>query len=859
MQERIELEKGDSSSAHFHALLYGYEFVTKLVASAFVAAIEDDADRNRYRLEHNLVRANGIGDWVNALNEAFSGPASTYLDSKARNHRADITQKVSEGDWRYQATDLLRKSLNHLSIEPEPQPKRTQLLQWFRDFTTLRNKTRGHGAPSQASIDEIGDHLGQSLNLVIDSLALFSSPWAYIRRNLTNKYRVCPLFPDDSPFAHLKSQRDLNYEDGVYISMDSLRLVRLMHTNQDLADFFVANGGFTDKHYDALSYVSGERQHVPSAHYLHPTDILPGSVTEGKGELDVIGECFTNLPDPQADYVERVVLQNALCEELLTTHHHPIVTLDGRGGIGKTSIVLHVVNTLAKNSECPYGVVLWFSARDIDLVPEGAKLVRPDGVTLDDFAKRYAALLGVCGHCDRSFNARGEFAKALGDASDKPTLFVFDNFETVVSPAEAYAWIDTYIRPPNKVVITTRIRGNFKADMPIHVDGMADTECEELIDITSKKIGIADKIDGAFINTLISESEGHPYVVKVLLGEVARSSSTKKVARVMASRDDILDALFDRTYDAISLTARRVFLTLSGWRSVVPELAVEAVVIRPGNEKLDVHHAIQELISSSLVDEVVVGDGEYFLSVPLPAQVFGQKKLEVSPHRGSIIEDIRLLQQFGAAQKHDVAAGLENRLMILFRNIASVLASGDKSINDFLPVVEYVARKKPKAWLYLADLFEDCMEDPDTYVRNCLMHYLERDGKDDSKAWLRVADLFSKASMLNEEISALVNLSKAKDVLTYAISNAVNRVNGLLRTAPTTLDHEDKRQLIRELADTLDKKRAECNATDLSRLAWLYLSLHEPARAGEIVASGLEKDPDNYHCRNLQERLERYR
>ena len=65
-------------------------------------------------------------------------------------------------------------------------------------------------------------------------------------------------------------------------------------------------------------------------------------------------------------------------------------------------------------------------------------------------------------------------------------LFVFDNFETVVSPAETFAWLDTYIRLPNKVLITTRIRGNFKADFPIHVGGMTDSECETLISTTAQ-------------------------------------------------------------------------------------------------------------------------------------------------------------------------------------------------------------------------------------------------------------------------------------------------------------------------------------------------------------------------------------
>ena len=136
----------------------------------------------------------------------------------------------------------------------------------------------------------------------------------------------------------------------------------------------------------------------------------------------------------------------------------------------------------------------------------------------------------------------------------------------------------------------------------------------------------------------------------------------------MASRDDVLEALFERTYDALTPAGQRVFLKLSGWKSVVPELAVEAVLIRPGKERIDVHEAVRELVESSLVDEFKAATDEYFLAVPLAAQVFGGKKLDSSPYRGSISEDLRLLRQFGAAQKHDVAGGIEKRLNALFTN-----------------------------------------------------------------------------------------------------------------------------------------------------------------------------------------------
>jgi hypothetical protein len=533
--------------------------------------------------------------------------------------------------------------------------------------------------------------------------------------------------------------------------------------------------------------------------------------------------------------------------------------LDGRGGIGKTSTALYVIRALAKSDKCPFSQILWFSARDIDLIPEGAKLVRPAGITIDDFAKQYALLMELPNSKDKNFNAREVFGEALSDSeSEEATLFVFDNFETVVSPGEAFSWIDTYVRLPNKALITTRIRGNFRADFPIHVKGMTDSECRLLIDQTAQRIGVSETINMDYITGLIAEAEGHPYIVKVMLGEIARNPRNRKVTRVMASRDDILEALFERTFDAISPAARRIFMTLSGWRSVVPELAVEAVLIRPcqSDERIDVHEAIVELVNSSLLDEILSSSEEYFLSVPLAAQVFGRNKLQASPYRGSITEDIKLLQQFGAAQKHDIGRGIKTRLDILFRNISKMIKSGEKSLDECLPIVEYVARKMPHAWLYLADLCEELLQDSDKQMRVYLSRYLERDGKNDTRTWTRLAKSFSVAGMVHEEINALVSLSKAKGVETFEISNSVNKINYLIRSSRFVLDRNDRSQLITELADAMAAHIPKCNATDLSRLAWLYLSLQNIEEANRIVGIGLSKEPNNDHCQRLRIRLD---
>jgi len=53
--ERAERAKFDSDYTYFFALLFAAEAIAKTMVLGMVASIADDKDRNRYRLEHQLV------------------------------------------------------------------------------------------------------------------------------------------------------------------------------------------------------------------------------------------------------------------------------------------------------------------------------------------------------------------------------------------------------------------------------------------------------------------------------------------------------------------------------------------------------------------------------------------------------------------------------------------------------------------------------------------------------------------------------------------------------------------------------------------------------------------------------------
>ena len=79
-----------------------------------------------------------------------------------------------------------------------------------------------------------------------------------------------------------------------------------------------------------------------------------------------------NLPERRRAHVHRPELEASLQKYLLDDKHR-IVSLDGRGGVGKTYLATEVCQRIASNPAAAtrFDFILWMSARDIDLTSTG--------------------------------------------------------------------------------------------------------------------------------------------------------------------------------------------------------------------------------------------------------------------------------------------------------------------------------------------------------------------------------------------------------------------------------------------------------------------------------------------------------
>ena len=854
MDARVDLDKEDSDSAYFDALIRYASLASELAVLVVINGLINDKDRLRYKYLYDAIRVDSPGGWQGIIDSILTGPAGQFLHPGIQAMTRDLSERVSSG-WQTEAVRSMAQVLSTAENEPLFEQKKASGRDWIRLVSELRNKQLSHGFPTPAIRKLVVGELERSVRLFLENLGFFNRlECAFLSQNLSGKYRVSPVSADAPSFSYLKSERSHKFQNGIYMWLGEPVRMHLIETNVDLSDFWIPNGNYRNKSYELYSFATSNRRREGSELFEDPPGRLASSETEGAGEVRLLGKSITNLPLTPDHYVERNALETELAGRL-SDDYTRIITLNGRGGIGKTSLALTVLHDVAHSES--FDLILWFSARDIDLTDVGPKPVRPQAISENDIATRYFNLLGDA-------VAKGDavpgFEKILSCCPDGKALFVFDNFETVQNPGQLYAWLDLHLRLPNKVLITTRLRQAFKGDYQIDVNGMSEPESELLVDTAAKVLSVETLITDAYRGEIVREADGHPYVLKILVSAVKKAGRAVKVERLVAGAGDILTALFERTYINLSLPAQRMFLTLCSWRSVVPRVALEAVTLRSANDRIDVTAAIDELVNSSLI-EIPLADREADeqIAVPLTAIIFGQKKLAVSPLQATVQADSQLLQMLGAsASKNDT--NVSRRFDRLLNNIDSRLAiAGVQDYNKFAGILEYIAGSHSSVRLRFARISELYGgSDRLKLAKEQLLKAVE-DCKDDESAdcWRAYVDFARRNRLRMDEVHGLVQLASQGDAEFFDISEAANRLNTVLSEDKSILDVDERRVVIHRLAALLTSRiEGEGDARDFSRLAWLHLNIDETADATMIVRSAFGRWPDNEYLKNLAKKLE---
>lgn len=856
MQQRADAAMHDSDATYYASLILLGEMLTKLTAISLIASIDPELDENliAYSTQHSLLRADGIGSWASAIQDLTTAPVYRLLGSQARQFHSSMTQRfgAESESWQRHATDSLAKAAACFPVlSSERAVGKVPLSQWFQSFAALRNKTRGHGADLVSWQASATAPLADSLNTLMGELGALRWNWWYVHRTAAMRYKFAAIAGDPDRRA---PDVPADLEQSVYVVPEGqLRGVRLLRTDIDLSDFFLPNGDANDSRetYEELSYISGQKRWAPLKDFMRPPRVLPASETQGSAELRAVGNVLTNLPEPRLDYVRRDSLEADL-KSVLMDSRHPVVAINGPGGIGKTSLALQVLHDLAEREA--FTAILWFSARDIDLDPiRGPLAVRPAAQSLIQIARQYAGYIEP-----KKLTSLGaddlieSFLKSLSENEAGPIMYVFDNFETVHNPAHLFRELNEFVRLPNKILITTRYR-DFKGDWPLDVDGMSRPEFDALVASTASRLNVTGLISGhaGWLDSLFRESGGHPYVVNVALGEVARTRKVgQKFDRIMASKDEILDALFERSFNRLSPQAQRVFFTLCRWRARIPSIALEAVLTRPACPRIDVEGALNHLIDSSLVERTYSEvDAESFLYVPAAAYRFGSKQMKFSDIADVVDEDARYLHLFGAVSDNVEKTGFSPHVHRFYDNARAL--TGSQYI-EAIAIGEYVARRYPESWLLLARLQRQEVPSGRVAAKGSYQSYLSR-MPDDADAWLELAELGRETRDDMCELRASAQASQIADRRYTALSESLGTLRERCDQGLTKVESKQKRSFLLALCRGWHPRENQASMSDCYNLARLAERAGAPEEALFWAEHGLRRDRRNQRLQEIRE------
>ena len=262
--------------------------------------------------------------------------------------------------------------------------------------------------------------LWSSIQEVWDNHPAFRRPWAYLYQNLSGKYRISTFGGEREPFDFLSRETAHNLPNGAYIFLGEPRRCNLIFTDPSFLDFLLPNGNYRRSQFSGsvLQHRRGESRGWDTVAPL-PADARPKSETRATVDLDIVGNVFTNMPPQREGYVRREALEMELWT-LLLDDRHPTITLQGRGGVGKTSLALELLHRIAQEDH--FHAIIWFSAREHRSPAHGPSVVKADVLSTDDIAREFSRLFDSTSRVQAS-EARQELVDCLsGQAADGPFL-----------------------------------------------------------------------------------------------------------------------------------------------------------------------------------------------------------------------------------------------------------------------------------------------------------------------------------------------------------------------------------------------------------------------------------------------------
>ncbi len=347
-----------------------------------------------------------------------------------------------------------------------------------------------------------------------------------------------------------------------------------------------------------------------------------------------------NLPPRYGEFIGR---QEEVARVLEWVEHSrwPLASIEGMGGIGKTSLAIEVAHRCLPGPQQaiskPFKAVVWTSARDY-----------PDfNLRLDHVLDTIARVLDYPHLAQLPPEQKVSAVDKL--LRSHHTLVIADNLETVTDLA-LVKFLEQ-IPEPSLALVTTRYKQLRRVwDIPLY--GLKDDEILTLIRRHSHRIGlrVVATADNDTLQRLAAAAGNNPKAVELALGLIKQkglpfNTLVDELYHASQVVSEVFDYIFAEAWKLMDGETRQVLLAMSIFVSSASRTALAAV---SEVADFDYYKAIEQLVGMSLLEAseaLDLSQQRYWLH-PL-TQIFARQKLGVDlsfnvlPGNGAKIEELK--------------------------------------------------------------------------------------------------------------------------------------------------------------------------------------------------------------------------
>ena len=281
-----------------------------------------------------------------------------------------------------------------------------------------------------------------------------------------------------------------------------------------------------------------------------------------------------------APHCDKFVGREEIIEELMEVLglRHPVIALDGLGGVGKSAIAIELVSRLYSANR--YLFIISLSAKNkVWHKFVGTRMASFSGMT--ELLREIAKVM--CISHDLPTDALKE--EIIKQMEGTPGLLLIDNIEEIDDP-DILRFLSREIPPPVKIIVTSRVDKKLGA-LTVSIPEMTEDDARELLYHEFYKVGYTNFIsEQDEVNEILSVTGGIPLALKWAAALADNSTSLKQVSHKLrqssTSKNEFLNFCFATMFDALSPMARDVAILCpylgDEWNTVTISIALNAQI-----------------------------------------------------------------------------------------------------------------------------------------------------------------------------------------------------------------------------------------------------------------------------------------